>query len=125
MPELQSVIDRYFEAWNETDAAARLALVEHAWMSDGRYVDPLSDVEGHEGFSAMVRGVHEKLPGHVLVRTSPIERHHDHVRFEWQLVAPDGSVAVAGVDYGVLASDGRLQSIGGFFGTAVPAEVAA
>jgi hypothetical protein len=125
MPELQTVIDRYFEAWNEADATVRRSLAEQAWVSDGRYVDPLSDVAGHDGFSAMVSNVQQQLPGHMLVRTSPIDRHHDHVRFEWQLVAPDGTVAVAGVDYGVLATDGRLQSIGGFFGTAVPAEAAA
>jgi SnoaL-like domain len=125
MFELHTSIDRYFDAWNEADPKARLALVEQAWASDGRYVDPLSDVEGHEGFSAMVAGVQQQLAGHRLRRTSPIDRHHDQVRFEWEIVGPDGTVAVAGVDYGELAEDGRLQSIGGFFGAAVPAEAAA
>jgi SnoaL-like domain len=125
MYELQNVVDRYFDAWNETDAKARLTLIGQAWTSDGRYVDPLSDVDGHEGFSTMVAGVQEQFPGYRVRRTSPIDRHHDQVRFEWEIVAPDGTVAVVGVDYGKLAADGRLQSIGGFFGTAVPAEAAA
>jgi hypothetical protein len=123
--ELQTVIDRYFDAWNEADEANRVALIEQALAADGRYCDPLSDVEGYAGFSAMVAGVQQQLPGHHLRRTSPVDRHHDQVRFEWEIVAPDGTVAMAGVDYAALAADGRLQSVGGFFGPSVPAEVAA
>jgi hypothetical protein len=41
--------------------------------------------------------------------------HHDLVRFAWELEAPDGTVAVAGVDVGELAPDGRLRRIAGFF----------
>jgi hypothetical protein len=33
-----------------------------------------------------------------------------------ELVGPDGTVAVAGVDVGELADDGRLRRITGFFG---------
>jgi hypothetical protein len=64
----------------------------------------------------MVAAVHAQYPGHRLRRTSAIETHHDQVRFGWELVAPDGSVTVAGVDVGILAADGRLAAITGFFG---------
>lgn len=34
---MQEIIKRYLEAWNETDAAARLALVAHdLWLSSVR-----------------------------------------------------------------------------------------
>jgi hypothetical protein len=125
MQDLQQVIDRYFDAWNEPEQRARLALIQKAWASDGRYCDPLSDVQGHLGFDAMIAGVQQQLQGHTVRRTSPVDRHHDQVRFEWEIVAPDGTVAVAGVDYGELAGNGRLRSISGFFGTSVPEEVAA
>jgi len=125
MTELETIIDRYFDAWNETDGAARLAQIRQAWTENGRYCDPLSDVEGHAAFSAMVEGVQERFGGHHLRRTSPIEQHHDQIRFEWEIVSPEGASVVAGVDYGALAADGRLQQIAGFFGTSVPAEVAA
>ena len=36
----------------------------------------------------MVEGVREQFPGYQLRRTSPVERHHDQVRFEWELVGP-------------------------------------
>jgi len=38
---------------------------------------------------------------------------------------PEGTVAITGVDYAELGSDGRLQSVSGFFGTGVPEEAAA
>ena len=123
--ELETVIDRYFDAWNETDRAQRAEMIAQAWAADGRHCDPLSDVYGHAGFDAMVLGVHEQLPGHRVQRTSPIEHHHDQVRFEWEIVSPDGAIAVTGVDYATVAVDGRLQSVTGFFGAGVPAEAAA
>ena len=53
-----------------------------------------------------------------------IDRHHDELRFGWELVAPGGAVVVAGTDVGRLASDGRLRRITGFFGE-IPQETAA
>jgi hypothetical protein len=49
-----------------------------------------------------------------------IDSHHDQLRFAWQVVGPDGSVPVAGIDVGVLAPDGRLERITGFFGELAP-----
>ena len=49
-------------------------------------------------------------------RQSGVDAHHDQVRFAWDLADDDGAVTVAGVDVGVVADDGRLVSITGFFG---------
>ena len=94
-------------------------------MPDGGYCDPLSDVTGVAEIAAMIEGVQHQFPGYQLRRTSPVDQHHGHVRFEWELAGPDGTVAVAGVDYVALGADGRFSSVGGFFGTSVPAEAAA
>jgi hypothetical protein len=55
---------------------------------------------------------------------SGIDAHHDYLRFLRELVAPDGTVALAGLDVGELAADGRLRRITGFFG-ALPVNGAA
>jgi hypothetical protein len=55
-------------------------------------------------------------PGHRFRRASGIDAHHDHLRFAWELVTPDGTVALAGMDVGEVAGDGRLRRITGFFG---------
>ena len=114
-------VDLYLEAWNEEDAVRRGQLVAQAWSPDGHYVDPLLEAAGHEAVAGMAAAVHSQVPGHRFVRTSAVDAHHDRVRFGWQLTAPDGAVAVAGIDVGELAGDGRLLSITGFFGDLTPA----
>jgi hypothetical protein len=47
---------------------------------------------------------------------SGVDVHHDQLRFAWELAAPNGTILVAGLDVGVIADDGRLQQITGFFG---------
>ena len=72
--------------------------------------------QGHNPLSDMVAGVHAQFPGHRFRRVSGIDTHHGLLRFAWELVGPDDAVAVAGIDVGVVAPDGRLQRIAGFFG---------
>lgn len=109
-------IDTYLAAWNEPDADRRSELISRAWSADARYTDPMLEATGHHGISEMTAGVHAAYPGHRFRRTTQIDGHHDVVRFGWELVAPDGSITVAGIDIGVLADDGRLREITGFFG---------
>ena len=116
MNDIATTVDTYFAMWNETDPAKRTELIQEAWTADARYVDPVLEAEGHAGLSDMVAGVHAQFPGQRFRRLSGIDGHHDHVRFEWELAAPDGAVTVAGVDVGQLADDGRLRTITGFFG---------
>jgi len=124
MSDVTTIVDTYFAMWNETDPEARRALIERAWATDGRYVDPMLEADGHAGLDQMVAGVQARFPGHRFRRLSGVDLHHDRVRFAWDLVAPDGAVTVAGVDIGELAADGRLRSITGFFGEPPAAEAA-
>jgi hypothetical protein len=116
MSDINETIDNYFEFLSETDAAKRLQLVAKVWTSDGQWIDPPLDAEGHEGLAAMVGTIFEHYPGHAFRRTSAIDAHHDVVRFTWDLVAPDGTVAFSGLDVGQVAGDGRLRRVNGFIG---------
>jgi hypothetical protein len=114
--DVTSIVDTYLAMWNEEDDGRRHELVATSWREDGRYVDPLQEAEGHAAIDAMVVALQGQMPGHRFTRTSAVDVHHDELRFGWQLAAPDGAVAVAGVDVGSVAADGRLQRITGFFG---------
>jgi hypothetical protein len=114
--EIGATIDRYFASWNETDAGRRRALCHEVWAADGRYTDPLLDAVGPDAISDGLGGLQAHLPGHTVARSTAIDSHHDRARFGWTVTAPDGSVAVAGIDVVVFAPDGALQSIVGFFG---------
>ncbi|MGD9891683.1 MAG: nuclear transport factor 2 family protein [Dehalococcoidia bacterium] len=119
-----ATVDTYIAMWNETDPTKRAELIERAWASDGRYLDPQLEADGAAAISGMVAAVHERFPGHRFRRVSGVDQHHDQIRFGWELFAPDGSVTVGGIDIGELTADGRLRRITGFFGP-LPEETAA
>jgi SnoaL-like domain len=108
-----AVIDRYFAVWNESDAARRRELIAQTWTEDAAYIDPLMEGAGHAGIDAMVAGVQTQFPGHRFRLTSPIDAHHDRVRFTWELAPENGAALVKGTDFGVIVGE-RLQSVTGF-----------
>jgi hypothetical protein len=122
--ELTTVVDTYLAMWNEPDRATRSELIEQAWVDDGHYVDPLLEATGHAELCDMVDGVRAQFPGSRLRRTTGVDAHHGLIRFGWELGAADGDVVVAGIDVGVVAPDGRLARIGGFFGDPPPVDAA-
>jgi hypothetical protein len=113
-------IDAYVAMWNEPDEARRAELIAAAWTEDGAYVDPLAQASGHDGLNAMVTELRGQFPGHVIARTTGIDAHHGLVRFGWHLAGADGTVAVEGIDVGIVADDGRLSRMGGFMGPLPP-----
>jgi hypothetical protein len=109
------LIDRYIAVWNEADAGRRRALIADTWTETARYRDPLLQGDGPAGIDAMVQAVQEKYPGHAFRRTGEVDAHNGRVRFAWAL-GPDGGPDLArGVDFGVVADDGRLDQVTGFF----------
>jgi hypothetical protein len=114
--EVNTVVDAYLASLGETDPGRRAALIEKAWTPNGRYVDPARDITGKAAMEETIAGVQQHTPGVSFRRTSAVDVHHEYLRFSWDMVAPDGSVALVGIDVGTLADDGRLSSICGFFG---------
>jgi SnoaL-like domain len=116
MSDLTTTVDTYLSSYGEPDAARRAELIGRVWAADGRLVDPPLAAEGHAGISDMAAAVQRQFADHRFRRVSAIDGHHDQFRFAWELVGPDGTVAVSGLDVGELADDGRLRRITGFFG---------
>ncbi|SDQ96489.1 SnoaL-like domain-containing protein [Rhizobiales bacterium GAS191] len=114
MTNKTELVDRYFAMWNETDAERRRDLIARTWTEDASYVDPMLEGEGRDGIDAMVASVHERFPGYKFRRTGQIDQHHDRLRFTWELAPEGGPVFAGGIDFGVVAADGRLQAITGF-----------
>ncbi|MGH2588734.1 MAG: nuclear transport factor 2 family protein [Dehalococcoidia bacterium] len=116
MSDVTTTIDTYLAAWTEADPARRAALIEQVWAADGRLIDPPLAAEGRPSISDMFAALQGQFPGHRFRRSSGIDTHHEYLRFAWELVTPEGEVALAGLDVGELAQDGRLRRITGFFG---------
>jgi len=115
MTTTDTIVDGYFATWNETDAAKRRDVIAATWTDDASYVDPMFTASGHDGLDALASGAQQQFPGHTFRLTTPIEAHHDRARWGWDLVGPSGEPVVVGVDFAVLAGDGRIREITGFF----------
>lgn len=116
MTDLTTTVDGYLSAYSEADRQRRADLIPRVWAEGGQLVDPPLTGEGHAGIAQAADALQTHFPGHRFRRVSAIDAHHEHLRFAWELVAPDGAVALTGLDVGELAEDGRLRRITGFFG---------
>lgn len=115
MSDLNELIDRYIDAWNERDADARRERVAALWTEDGSYVDPLAAVEGPAAIASVIAAAQDQFPGYVFRLLGDVDSHHDIARFRWELVPAGGGESIAaGSDVAVVAADGRLRSVYGF-----------
>jgi hypothetical protein len=121
MSPVALTVDRYIEAWNETDAARRRALIRAAYAEDAEYRDPVLAAAGHDGIDAMIERVHERFPGCRFRLAGAPDTHHDRVRFAWTLGPDEAKPVVEGVDFATLAPDGRFARVAGFFDRVTPA----
>lgn len=114
----EAIVDAYVGSWNEPDEDARRGLLERAWSDDGVYTDPRGEARGRDALIAHTGNFlkNPAMKGFSMERVSGIDKHHNMIRFNWALKNPEGKAVMSGVDFGVLADDGRLESITGFFG---------
>ena len=62
--ELNTLVNRYIDAWNEADGARRRELVAATWTDEGTYLDPVMTGAGHDSIATMIGLAQEKFPGH-------------------------------------------------------------
>jgi len=117
-------VEGYAQAWLETDPTARRALLDQCWAEDGVFCDPIGRAVGRQGLADHIGGFQAEQPGARLEVVTGVDGHDGYVRFGWQLVLPDGSVAVEGIDFGELDSAGALRRVVGFFDPLPPREPA-
>lgn len=115
MTDFSTLAQRYIDAWNETDPAARRELVGEVWADGARYVDPMAEAEGVDQIAALIGAVQAQFPGWTFRLTGPIDAHHDQARFGWTLGPGDAADApIAGFDVVVTDGNGRLRAVFGF-----------
>ena len=110
---ITAIVDAYIAMWNEADPARRRALAGDVFTEDAAYVDPVMSGEGQDGIEAMVAAAQKQFPGHRFELSQGPDAHNDRVRFAWRLVGDKGPVA-GGVDFALIAPDGRLSAVTGF-----------
>jgi hypothetical protein len=114
MSDVNELVDRYIDVWNETDPGKRRALIARTFTEDAHFIDPVQEGDGLDGIEALVKGVQEKFPGYRFRRTGTVDTFRDRVRFRWELAPESGEIFIDGTDFGIVI-DGRLDRVTGFF----------
>ncbi|MEV0677779.1 nuclear transport factor 2 family protein [Actinosynnema sp. NPDC050436] len=122
MSDMNELVQRYIAAWNETDAAARQAVLAEVFAEDTTYADPLVAVQGRDGLDAAIAGVQAQFGGWVFRLGGAVDAHHDIARFTWHLGHEGAEPVVIGFDVAVVGGDGRIRQVPGFLDK-VPAGV--
>jgi hypothetical protein len=129
MTETQ-LAEKYLALWNEPDADRRRRMIAELWTQDGRHMlQPPEEIRaiaarpgialtatlearGYEEIEARAASVYEHWVGSEGLNFrggDDAQRLGDVVTFHWEAVAEDGQVSGVGLDFLVLAADGRIE----------------
>jgi hypothetical protein len=126
----EELADRYLALWNEPDADRRRRMIAELWTEDGRHIlqppqeiraiaarpgiglTAILEARGYAEIEARVASAYEHWVGSEGLSfrgRDDAERLGDVVKFHWEAVAKDGEVFGVGLNFLVLAADGRIE----------------
>jgi hypothetical protein len=112
--EFMKFIDRYVEAWNEPDAEQRRRTIEALWVPGGANYTPSTEATGYQALDDRVTSAYNayvRSGKYRFRRAGPPVAHHNAVKVQWEMVTvDDDSVASVGLEFLILADDGRIIS---------------
>jgi hypothetical protein len=130
MTDPGDLADRYVALWNEPDPDRRRAAIAELWTEDGAHIlqppqeireiaarpgiglTAMLEARGHAALFARATSAHEEFIAtgeFSFRRRDNVERVADVVKFNWEMVSKDGEVAGVGLEFLVLAPDGRIR----------------
>ena len=130
MTETQAFAEKYFALWNEPDPDSRRQVIAELWTEDGRHIlQPPQEIReiaaqpgigltatlearGYREIEARVASAYEHWVGSEGVSfraRDDADRLGDVVKFHWAGVAKGGEVIAVGLNFLVLAADGRIE----------------
>ena len=113
MQDVQALVTRYIETFNETNRDRRRELLGALYTADCTYTDPHADLQGPGQIDAFIAQTHEHFPGLTFKLGGAIDAHHDQARFQWHAGTPDEPAALVGFDV-IVTDDGRIRNVYGF-----------
>lgn len=114
MTDFNEIAERYIAMWNETDSAARRAIVEELFAEDARYVDPMVEIAGRAAIDSTVAAVQQQFAGLEFRLAGNVDAHHQQARFGWELGPVGDEPLVVGFDVAERDAEGRLTQVLGF-----------
>src|SRR5262245_41819444 len=127
---MRELADRYVALWNEPDPDNRRQLIAELWTEEGIHIlqppreireiaarpgiglTAMLEARGHAALEARATSAYEEFvaPGSFSFRRRDnVERVGDVVKFNWEMISTGGEVAAVGLEFLILAPDGRIQ----------------
>ena len=125
-----AMAEKYLALWNEPDPERRRRMIAELWTEDGRHIlqppqeiraiaaqpgiglKAILEARGYEEIEARAASSYEHWvasEGLSFRGRDDVERLGDVVKFHWEAVAKNGEVFGVGLDFLVLAADGRIK----------------
>jgi hypothetical protein len=122
--------EKYIALWNEPDADRRRRMIAQLWTEDGRHIlqppqeireiaaqpgialTAILEARGYEEIEARSASAYEHWVGSEGLRfrgRDDADRLGEVVKFHWEAVAKDDTVFAVGLNFLVLAADGRIE----------------
>ena len=126
----EELADRYLALWNEPDADRRRRMIAELWTEDGRHIlqppqeiralaaqpgvglTAILEARGYEEIEARVASAYEHWVGSEELSfrgRDDAEQLGDVVKFHWEAIDNGGQVFGVGLNFLVLAADGRIE----------------
>ena len=105
---VSSLVDRFFTAWSETDAARQQEELQATTSEDVSFKDAFSCTEGREDLLAHLAAARVHMPGLRLERDGDVRQCQGTAVVEWVARAADGQERGRGTNVFELAPDGRI-----------------
>ncbi len=110
----------YWTAWNESDLDQIRDHLVAAVTTDVEWNDPRDSFVGIDELETAVRRLRTSKPGYAFTIVSEIDRHHDRLRYRWDMARNDRTL-MEGLDIVTLHPDsGLVERVDGFFGHPTP-----
>ena len=113
---VDSVVDQWFVAWSEPDAAIRDAAVRGIVSPTIAMRDQFSAIDGLPDLSEHLAAVHRFMPGMRMTREGPVRQCQGMVLAEWIARSVEGQERGRGINVFTLTPDGRIDGVTGFWG---------
>jgi uncharacterized protein YndB with AHSA1/START domain len=113
--EAGAKVDGWFDAWIETDAAARERALQQIATPDLRFRDQYSLTDGLADLVPHIGAAQKFMPGIRLQRSGAVRHCQGTVLCDWRVVMPDGQERGTGTNVFTFGPDGRIESVTGFW----------
>jgi uncharacterized protein YndB with AHSA1/START domain len=109
------LVDRWFAAWSEPDAAARTSALESILNNDDTMRDQFSAIEGIADLLEHLGAVHRFMAGMTMRRDGDVRQCQGTALADWVATSADGTERARGTNVFVFSPDQRIASVTGFW----------